>query len=318
MSELLSGLRASLGMNLGYKAVALLFSMVFWVWVQSDLRVAARARVAVTWKLPEGMALVEPPLEQVSAEIEGVQAIIRSLPHQELTIPIDLSRAGEGDVSIDLLQRPISGLPSQLTVLSLSPAQLRVTLDRLLKRRVTVTAASVGTVAEGYRLAGITVSPTRAEVSGAASVLRALESVSTEDVDVGGLREDADVIVGLASLKGIAPAGRAASFTVHVDVEAVQISRRFESVPVLIRDSRWSSPLAAVAVVLTGPEEALNGLESEEVSVMVIVPEGIQAGEAEASRGRNGGVRYEVVHGGGEQVRVESVEPAVIGLVRKE
>jgi YbbR domain-containing protein len=318
MKDRLSTWRDALGANLGYKAVALFFATAFWVWVQSDLRITARARVALEWKVPEGMALVEPPLEQVSAEIEGVQAFVRALPQQSLRMVVDLERAREGDVSIDLTQHPVAGLPQQLTVLSLSPAQLRVTLDRLLKRRVTVMPATVGKVADGYRLAGISVIPERAEVSGAASVLRTMESVSTEEVDLGGLREDADVVVGLALRKGMAAVGRAASFTVHVDVEAIQTTRRFEGVPVLIRDARWSSPVSEVIVELAGPEETVAGLEPDQVSVMVNVPEGVDAGTVEARRGRARGARYEVVHGGGEQVQVEGVTPATIPLVRKE
>ncbi len=318
MKELLAGLRASVGANLGYKAVALLFATVFWVWVQSDLRITSRARVALEWKLPDGMALVEPPLETVSVEIEGVQAFIRTLNQRPLGITVDLTSAAEGDVAVELAELPITGMPPQLTVLSFSPSQLRVTLDRLLKRKVSVVAATVGSVAEGYRLTAVSVSPTRAEVSGAASVLRVLESVNTEEVDLGGLREDADIVVGLALGKGMTPAGRAAGFTVHVDVEAVQSTRRFESVPVLIRDAQWSSPQAEVAVVLEGPEETLRNMEPDEVSLMVNVPRGLESKTAEARRGRTGGVRYEVVHGGGEQVRVTSVEPATIALQRKE
>jgi YbbR domain-containing protein len=316
--ELLAGLRASLGQNLGYKLVALFFATVLWVWVQSELRVTARARVEVAWKVPEGMALVEPPIEQLTAEIEGVQAFIRPLGQSRLSLVVDLSRASEGDVSVDLADRAILGLPSQLTVLSVSPAQVRVTLDRLLKRRVTVTPGSVGTVAQGFRLAGISVVPERAELSGASTVLRAMENVSTEDVDLGGLRGDADMVVGLALPKGIAAVGRTPSFMVHVAVEAVQTSRRFETVPVLIRDGDWTSPVTEVSVVLAGPEEALTALASDEVSVMVNLPQGQEGLTAEARRGRSKGARYEVVHGGGELVRVESVEPEVISLVRKE
>ncbi len=318
MKELLVGLRDSILSNLGYKVVALLFATAFWVWVQSDLRVTTRARVALNWTVPDGMALVEPPLETVSAEIEGVQAFVRSLKQRQLSMKVDLSEASEGDVTVALGDLPVIGLPSQLTVRSLSPSQLRVTLDRRLKRKVGVLPSTVGTVAEGYRLVAVKVSPTRAELSGAASILRAIENVNTEEVDLGGLREDADVVVGLALGKGITPAGLAVGFTVHVDVEAVHGTRRFESVPVLIRDALWASPLSEVAVVLAGPEETLRGLEPEQVSVMVNVPRPLDARTTEARRGRSSGARFEVVHGGGETVRVESVEPAVIPLQRKE
>lgn len=318
MSGLLGSLRAAFTQNFGYKAVALLFALVFWIWVQSEQRVEDRVRATVEWRLPDGTALTEPPLEQVSLSVEGVQAFVRLLKQRDLKIVVDLEKAREGDVAVDLSQKPVEGLPTQVHVRSVSPAQLRVTLDRRLKRKVGVAAVTVGKVAEGYRVVSVKLSPERAEFEGAASVLRALDAVSTEDIDLGGLKEDVDLDIGLSLKKGITLAGTPPRFTAHIDVEPIITERTFAEVPVLVRDAGWTAGVERMSVALSGPAEALGGLGADEVSVMVYVPDDFAGNTGEARAGRTDGLRFEVVHGGGDAVEVESWTPAVIPVTRKE
>ena len=318
MKKRMADIRENLATNLGYRLAALLMATVLWVWVQSEQQVESRVRARVSWLLPDGMALVEPPVEQVTLTVEGVQAIVRTLRQREMAIEVDLRKATEGDVAVDLAEKSIAGLPQQLHVRAVSPSQVRVTLDRVLRRKVAVAPATVGTVAEGYRVTAVSVVPQRGELEGPVSVLKAIDSVTTEEVDIGGLRADADITVGLALRKGVGLAGKGQSFVVHVDVEPVITERRFESVPVLVRDAAYAASTEAVSVLLAGPEEELGKIDAGLVSVMVYLPEGFAEGGGQARHGKGSGPRYEVVHGGGEAVRVQGVEPDRIGFVRKE
>ncbi len=318
MKTRIATFRDSLTNNIGYRLAALLMALIFWVWVQSEQRVETRARAAVTWVLPEGMALVEPPVDSVTLTVEGVQAIVRTLRQRELGIEIDLSKAREGDVAIDLAQKTIEGLPQQLHVLAVSPSQVRVTLDRVLRRKVSISPNPVGKVADGYRVIDVSVSPQRGELEGPVSILKNIDSVTTEEVDIGGLREDADFTVGLALRKGVSVTGKGKAFTVHVDVEPIVTERRFEGVPVLVRDGAYVASTQSVAVELAGPEEELANIDAGVVSVMVYLPEGYVEAAGEARHGKGNGPRYEVVHGGSEAVKVQGVEPDRIAIVRKE
>ncbi|MBM4390282.1 MAG: hypothetical protein FJ090_04100 [Deltaproteobacteria bacterium] len=318
MKTRIATLRDGLTHNLGYRLVALVMTLVFWVWVQSEQRVETRARATVKWLLPEGLTLVEPPLESATLTVEGVQAIVRSLRQRELEIEVDLSKAREGDVAVDLAQKSIDGLPQQLHVVEVSPSQVRVTLDRVLRRKVSVSPNPVGKVADGYRVIEVSVSPQRGDLEGPVSILKNIDSVTTEEVDIGSLREDADFTVGLALRKGVALAGKGHAFTVHVDVEPIVTERRFEGVPVLVRDGAYVASTQSVAVQLAGPEEELAGIDAGVVSVMVYLPDGYGEAAGEARHGKGNGPRYEVVHGGSEAVKVQGTEPDRIAIVRKE
>lgn len=318
MKELVSALRAALTQNMAYKLVSLLFAALLWMWVQTEQRVEERVRANVVWLLPDGLALVEPPIDTVNLTVGGAQAFVRSLRQRELTVEVDLTKAHEGDVSVDLSQKQVSGLPPQVHVVSAAPSQLRVTLDRRLKRKIPVAPVTVGQVAAGYRVVNISVLPVRTELEGAATVIRGLESVSTEEVDLGELREDIDIDVGLALRKGIDQAGVSTRFTVHVDVEPIVIERTFDAVPVLVRDALWSSATASVSVVLSGPQESLAAMSTDDVSVMVHIPDGYAGTSAQVRFGKSTGAHLEVVQSGGDAIKVLGVSPDSVLVSRKE
>ncbi len=304
--------------NLAYKALALAFALMMWVWVQSEQVVEDRARVRLEWKLPDGLMLVEPPLETATVTVEGVQAFVRTVRQKDLSILVDLSRAKEGEVSLDLSDRPVAGMPSQVRVVSVSPNALKVQLDRVLKRRVNVVPATRGEPAEGFRLAKVLVQPDRVELAGPSSVLRDLTEVTTDAVDVTGLREDAEFQVGLAVKKGQLVPTQPARFAVEVKIEPIVKERAFDAVPVLLRDAEnfgTSAPL--VQVTLAGPVERLSAIDPDEVSVVVHVPDGWNSPSGTARRGRGEGLRYEVVQPGGEEVSVVQVVPERIPVERR-
>lgn len=316
MKELLSALRRSLTENVGYKIVTLCFAVVVWAWVQGQTRVEVRAQVPVTFVAPAGMAFVEPPIEKVTVSVEGIQAFARSLSQRPLSMTVDLAKAREGDVAVDLAERRVDGLPSQLLVTGVTPAQLRLTLDRVLKRRLPVGAATIGKVAPGFRVVSVSVQPDRAEIEGAASVMRSLDGVTTAEADIGGLRDDQEIEVALDLRKGLRST-RTERFVVRVDIEAVITERRFDAVPVVVRGEGWNAAVATVSVLLAGPEEEIGALDPGQLSVVVDVP-AVRGATAEARRGRAEGPSYEVMHGGSAALKVADVDPPTIKLQRAE
>jgi hypothetical protein len=312
----LDSLRQALFGDLAYKAVAFAFALVAWLWVQNEQVVEDTVRARIVWTFPDGLMPVEPPLESTTLALEGIQSFVRAARQQDLSIAVDLSRAREGDVSVELADRPVSSLPSQVRVASVAPSTLKLTLDRILKRRVPVVAATRGEVAAGHRLAGITISPDRVELSGPASVLRALAEAPSDVVDIGGLTEDASFEVGLALRAGqLTPTGPTA-FTVAVDIERIVIERTFASVPLAVRDGVPGAPSVAVAsVVLEGPEAILAGMAEDAVRVWIEAPEGTEPRMARF--GASEGARLTIEQPGGDAVRVVRIEPAEVALERK-
>jgi YbbR domain-containing protein len=148
-------------------------------------------------------------------------------------------------------------------------------LDRLLRRTVPVVPATRGELAVGHRLAGVRVEPDRVELVGPARVLRSLAEVSTDAVDLSGLRESATFDVGLDLGLGGVRAARARRFAVHAEVAAVLSERSLTAVPVRV-DARWSASPTALDLTLRGPAAVLDPLDADAVHVELDVPVGWQ------------------------------------------
>lgn len=314
----LGGVRGALTENLGYKLVALLTALLLWAWVQSEQVVQERVRVRIDWRLPEGLVLVEPPLPYATATVEGVQAYTRGVRQKELTLTVDLTEAREGEVNVDLTERPIEGMPDQVQVVSTTPGALQVQLDRVLRRRLPVRAVTHGEPAPGYALRDVDVTPDKVEVTGPASLLRRMSEITTDEVDLTAIKEDSEFPVALDLRKGRLTVPRGEDFVVKVRVEAVSKERRIEGVPVRGPEGGgWGPATPTVAVLLSGPADKVDALGPEEVWVRLSVPaEGVEEG-AEARPGEGPGPRYEVVHPGGDAVVVRGVDPATLPLERR-
>jgi YbbR domain-containing protein len=191
---------------------------------------------------------------------------------------------------------------------------VKLTLDRILRRRVPVSASTRGKPRDGYRLARVSVSPERVELSGPATYLRGLAEVPTDTVDLTGLSEDATFEVGLALRAGqVAPVGRT-TFTVTVDVEPVRGERRFEGVPVEVRDPRYASPVPSVTVVADGPAAQLDAQDVAVLRAAVEVASDYAEVAGSASLDAMSGPRV-VVESAAEGVRVLRIEPEAVPLV---
>jgi len=297
--------------NFLYKLVAMLFAVTIWAWVQSEQVVEERLRIPLRWVLPDALTTVEPPIESVTLTVEGVQAYVRAVRQKELGITVDLGAAEEGTANVDLTAQVVRGLPEQVRVLSVSPSTLQVQLDGVLRRRVPIRVGSKGEVAAGYVLDGLTATPDRVEVVGPASVVRALEEVATDPVDVSGLRESVDLPVGLLLKKAQLSVPRGTAVNVHVEVKAVVEERSFEGVPVVVRSTLPVTPsVTSFVVVLGGPEGALARVDPGGLSILVYVPPDF-SGTAQAALGGEG-LHFEVVHPGGGEIEVVRVEPRTL------
>jgi YbbR domain-containing protein len=310
-----SELRELLTDNIGYKLISLVFSVTLWIWVQSDMVVSEHFKVRLDWQLPEGMVATENLLASTTVVLEGVQAVVRTSTQRELTISVDLSKAKPGDVTVDLSDKIIRGLPDQVRVVSLSPSSLRVQLDRILRKKVDVTPSSVGELASGFVLKGLTVKPQEIELLGPSSLLRNVTRINTDPIDLSGVREDETLQVGLDIKDGIRTTGEQ-SVSVGVDVEEVRKSRRLEGVHVVLQDDgRFALGVAMVSVVVGGRDAVLAGLKPEDVEVQVVVPPDYDGRAGEVPVGTEG-LHYTVKVP--EEVEVEKVEPERLPLVAKE
>jgi YbbR domain-containing protein len=297
-----------------YKLAALVVAVSAWAWVQGEATAEETVRARVGWVLPEGLLPSEAPVESARVTVRGTQAVIRALRQRELSISVDLARASAGNVAVDLADRPIVGLPDQARVTDVVPGNVRLHLERALRRRVAVKVMTRGKVADGYELKSLAAEPSHVELTGPASVVRQLTEVATDVIDIGDLREDGDFPVGLGGRLGVVRPTEAVTIRVRADVELITRERAFDAVAVEGLDGRFLAEPPVLTVVLVGPPSAVDAVDPASVHVAVSVPAEWSLPGGQASLDAGEGPRIAVVHGGEASVGVARVEPPTLQL----
>lgn len=303
--------------NFGYKLASLVMAVLLWSWVQNEQVVEDRVRVRLDWKLPDGLVAAEPLLQSATVTVSGVQASVRAVRQKPLSLPLDLSKNSEGEVEVKLAERTVLGLPAQVRLLNVAPETIEVNLVRLVKRRVDVAVALKGSVAPGYRIVSAVVEPDRVEISGPSTAFKNLSSIYTDKIDVSDLKEDTEFDTSVDLRRGVLQLSGPQRLVVKVDVEAVNDQRTLDAIPVVIEGDAYTTSVATVQVVVSGPATLLSELRTEEMGVIVSVPEGFDAPTAEAQLDAAEGPRFRVVLPGREGLRVVAVTPSTLPIEKK-
>ncbi len=264
--------------RLGLKLICLLISIVLWIQVASttvldetvDLPLQVRglkagATVAGN-ELPASVPvrLRGSKLRLISHRYFGTEigSVVLDLTHETTGEPIQ-HEFGVADVRSDL------------TVLGIIPPQeVKLVIDRVATARLPVHVVTEGDPPEGRALlCAPRADPTTAVVSGPSRLLAGLDRVRTEPVDLGRVRNTAE----LACTLHVPQVGLSVAPTsVRVNVEMVpRESRTFADVPVAVTGAapRLAASVfpPAATVTVSGPADSLRILAAARVGVTVSV-----------------------------------------------
>ncbi len=300
-----------------YKLLSVMLALTAWLYVQSNTVVESKLRIPVLWMVPDQLGTVEALPTMATLQLRGTRIAMRNANASAASLTMDLVQLGQGSHQLDLDPLGVRGLPAGVEVESVSPASLRVVLDELVNRRVPVLAEQVGEPAPGFRVEQITIDPSVVEVRGPRALLKGLDAVSITPLDVTGLAADAIVEVQVQPPRAVSLAEDVhARASVRVVPELEQ--RVFASVPVEVwRQPDWRSEVDTVEVTLEGPTGLIREMTTEEVVAFVHLPDRPERASYEAALGPERGLRVRVLHPGGEEVRVLSMEPMQIPVVQR-
>jgi YbbR domain-containing protein len=278
-------LRESLRRNPGLKLLSLVLATLLWFTINLTERDAERLvelPLSIR-KLQPGLIVTNPPSRPIGLTLRGPRSILDGVDERKERISLDLSGVGQGEVRIELntdMIRP--ELPRRVKVVRLEPARLTLRIDRLVHRALPVHADLAGAPALGYTVAESQVVPDHVEVSGPATKVDELKEVTTEPIDLRGLKDTFQRSVLLAW------AGDFVSFTpdrvlVTVTFEEVVVSRDFRRVAVAVLHADGFQVRVRPAVVdvsVRGPQRLLNNFKLADGTVYVDAA-GLAAGRYE-------------------------------------
>jgi YbbR domain-containing protein len=262
--------------RIGLKLICLLVSLVLWIQVASTTIVAEKVNLPLEVRgLKSGLTLAGNSLpSSVRVQLRGSK--LRLIMHRFFgadvgTVILDVSREPVGTP----VQREvgIADVESDLAVLAVTPPlDVRLTVDRLTVKRLSVRVATEGEPPEGKALLGPPrVDPQVATASGPARLLADLEGLSTEPIDLGRSRSTVELT---APLEAPSPGVSLDPSSVRVIIVVVpRQTRTFTNVPVSVVGGGSRIAVAVfppmATVVISGPEDSLRTLGAGRVAVKV-------------------------------------------------
>jgi YbbR domain-containing protein len=267
--------------NPGLKALALFLAIIVWL-VVTNLQNPKQNRFFFVRleviNLGPDLALRDNPQDFITLEVRGQSDKVAGLSSQQMRSYIDLRGAKAGTAVYDVMVDRDS-IPHEVEVVEWTPTRIGLTVERTVGRRVRIEPSIVGDVADGYRLVGISVSPTTADLRGPQSQLEGLASIRTLPIDIaganGGLvrRAKLDVPRGLVVVKPDLA-------DVIIEIAERYVERSFDvpvSVVRLQRGLRSTVEPAQANLILYGPKNVVEGIENRDLAVSVDV-RGLGAG----------------------------------------
>lgn len=305
--------------NFAVKALSLLIAVSLWAWLQTEQVVDRPSRARVTYALPDGLTPVEMLARTLVVTVRGPQGRVRSIDGGSLSMVVDLSDAEQGKTSIDFSEHRLDGLPAGLEVVQISPPGVELQLDKEMNRIVRVRAAVIGDPAEGWKRRSVLVDPPTIEIRGPQSLVRNIAEVSTDIVDISGLRDSVEKRVALAVDRRTVKAVDKGKVSVSITIDPVLVDKNFADVPVRLKGAPgWMTGTTTARVAVEGPQNVVQRLSSEDLAVSVLLPDAVQPGAESvevnwASGDRDSRVQV-VLPEGAEDVSVQSVRPSTIIL----
>lgn len=135
--------------------------------------------------LPESMIFSKGSVDQIELQLKTVSSLIPMPKEGEVAAQIDLSGMKDGS-NIITLRKEDFNLPSGVQIARIKPAALRVSVERKQRKLLRVEARVYGSPAGDLRLKRIKIQPSMVMIEGPASVLSRMESIRTEEIQIGG------------------------------------------------------------------------------------------------------------------------------------
>ncbi|HIE10076.1 MAG TPA: hypothetical protein EYP62_00505 [Kiritimatiellae bacterium] len=222
--------------NRGLKAISLLLAVVCWYLIRETISFeVAIPDVPVRVRLAVGLAVRERSLQSVEVVLRGAQSDVMQIRPDTVAVIVDLKRFQQPGEYVLKLRPHMVRVPGSVRVVSLDPERLRVRVEEKVTLEVPVEVAVAGTPALGFVVREATADPPRAKVTGPASLVKSLDAVRTEPVDVTGASASfrtAQKLMcpGLSDTVDVDPS----QVTVDVVLAAATAQRRVERIPVRV------------------------------------------------------------------------------------
>ena len=248
--------------NLPLKLVSLALALGLWSVVpDADVPHIVSSVPVQLQNIPSDLALLDPAALTVEVTVRGMPARTRDLTPGQLSPQIDMFGAVVGDNVITLAASDIDR-PFGVSVERIDPPRLRIQLDEKVRVDLPINAVVEGSPATGFDIGDKIVEPATVSVTGPASRVAELTSLSTEIVNVAGRREPVTREVAVLTDDPLVTVDERDRVTMTIVISESAVPRRLDGITVEIVADEYRVVVnpGEIGIVLRGPPSLLDAL----------------------------------------------------------
>jgi len=172
--------------DFGLKVMSLLLAVGLWFVVAHGPSAEVEMKVPIEFhSLPENLEIDSATFTQAQIRVRGPERVIHRLEASDVRVEISLANVRPGERTFDLTARQVH-VPQDLEVVQIIPGQFQLSFDTRTTRTVEVRARVTGTFAGSMRVAQVIADPSVIMITGPRRRVEAVESATTDPVDVSG------------------------------------------------------------------------------------------------------------------------------------
>ena len=171
--------------NLQLKVVSLSLAVLLWVALNVEPKSEIGLNVPLEFRnSPQGVEVLGETYT-VDIRLRASSSIVKRIDASDVTASIDLSEWTPGERTYSLGENNLT-VPIGVAVTKITPNKIRLRFETTKRKIVKVNPRILGSPADGHVVTAIVCQPDKAELEGPASHMTALESVSTDSLDISG------------------------------------------------------------------------------------------------------------------------------------
>ena len=169
------------------KLLSLIIGASLWYFVVGEDRVDLIVSMPLEMRnLPTDLVIANQYKRDIEVALSGPRRLIQEMRQQNISLPIDLSKAEPGAMVIQNEAESIP-LPQGISVQRVQPAAITLLIDRLIQKKFTLIPETKGRIADGYTLQSLTLKPPHITVTGPQTVLDKEQELKTSLINIDGM-----------------------------------------------------------------------------------------------------------------------------------
>ncbi|MCK4839962.1 MAG: hypothetical protein KAS94_14250 [Desulfobulbaceae bacterium] len=218
--------------NLVLKLVSLFFAVFLWYFVVGEDKVDTTIFVSIEiTNLPQDLVISNQFRKQIEVTVNGPRGLVRNISSQHITRPVNLAKAQPGSHVIKNTPESIK-ITKGVQIQNIRPANITLTIDRLLAKELPIKPVLKGKPATGYEVAAFIANPPTLGLTAASSILEKEVFLLTQSIDITGRKADFSTEIALDVKEEITELIGEPVISVNVLIKEKQVAREFKGIPV--------------------------------------------------------------------------------------